>query len=63
MWSDTLQGTHVNLQGDVVHKQGSNARALHKMCPTLLQASNDSNNPPKPCTPVTHVGTSYTCKV
>lgn len=47
------KGTHVKLQGDVVHKKVSNAMALHKMCPMLLlQASKDSNAPPKPCAPL-----------
>jgi hypothetical protein len=37
----------------VVHKQGSNARVLHEMCPTLLlQDSKDSNIHPMPCAPL-----------
>ena len=42
------KGRNVKVQGDVVHKQGSNARVLYKVClMLLLQASSNYNEPPK----------------
>jgi hypothetical protein len=62
-YKDTCRLTHVEHYTPRVHMSSSkvmsstskapNARVLHEMCPMLLlQASNDSNKPPKPCTPL-----------
>jgi hypothetical protein len=46
------KGPHVKIQGDVIYKQGLNARVLHEMCPTLLQVFKDYKAPLKLCAPL-----------